>query len=88
MGARGCRLVYSQDELRPALEDAVNFSRSGKAIAEEFIDGEEFSLEALVINGEIFLNALADRHIFFRPTLSRWDTRFHRLRARKNVMSL
>ncbi|EMB26980.1 ATP-grasp domain-containing protein [Treponema denticola] len=67
MGARGCRLVYSQDELRPALEDAVNFSRSGKAIAEEFIDGEEFSLEALVINGEIFLNALADRHIFFPP---------------------
>ncbi|MGI5068359.1 ATP-grasp domain-containing protein [Treponema denticola] len=67
MGARGCRLVYSQDELRPALEAAVNFSRSGKAIAEEFIDGEEFSLEALVINGEIFLNALADRHIFFPP---------------------
>ena len=67
MGARGCRLVYSQDELRPALEDAVNFSRSGKAIAEEFIDGEEFSLEALVINGEFFLNALADRHIFFPP---------------------
>ncbi|WP_255804817.1 ATP-grasp domain-containing protein [Treponema putidum] len=67
MGARGCRLVYSQDELRPALEDAVNFSRSGKAIAEEFIDGEEFSLEALVINGKIFLNALADRHIFFPP---------------------
>ncbi|UTC90139.1 ATP-grasp domain-containing protein [Treponema denticola] len=67
MGARGCRLVYSQDELRPSLEDAVNFSRSGKAIAEEFIDGEEFSLEALVINGEIFLNALADRHIFFPP---------------------
>ena len=67
MGARGCRLVYSQDELRPALEDAVNFSRSGKAIAEEFIGGEEFSLEALVINGEIFLNALADRHIFFPP---------------------
>ncbi|MGI5066502.1 ATP-grasp domain-containing protein [Treponema putidum] len=67
MGARGCRLVYSQGELRPALEDAVNFSRSGKAIAEEFIDGEEFSLEALVINGKIFLNALADRHIFFPP---------------------
>lgn len=67
MGARGCRLVYSQEELRPALEDAVNFSRSGKAIAEEFIDGEEFSLEALVVNGEIFLNALADRHIFFPP---------------------
>ena len=67
MGARGCRLVYSQDELRPALEDAINFSRSGKAIAEEFIEGEEFSLEAIVINGEIFLNALADRHIFFPP---------------------
>ncbi|WP_029410263.1 ATP-grasp domain-containing protein [Treponema pedis] len=67
MGARGCRLVYAEDGLIPAAEDAVKYSRSGKVIAEEFIDGEEFSLEALVYNSEIFVTAIADRHIFFPP---------------------
>lgn len=67
MGARGCKLVYSKDELLPALEDAVIYSRSEKIIVEEFITGEEFSLEALVIDGEIFVTAIADRHIFFPP---------------------
>lgn len=67
MGARGCKLVHKKEELKEALENAVKYSRSGKAIVEEFIDGEEFSLEALVINSEIFVTAIADRHIFFPP---------------------
>lgn len=67
MGARGCRLVYSENEIIASAEDAVKYSRSGRIIAEEFIDGEEFSLEALIVNSEIFVTAIADRHIFFPP---------------------
>lgn len=67
MGARGCKLVRKKEELQTAIENAVKYSRSGKVIVEEFIDGEEFSLEALVINSEIFVTAIADRHIFFPP---------------------
>lgn len=67
MGARGCKLVYAEDGLAEALENAVFYSRSGNAIVEEFIDGNEFSLEALVIKKQVFVTAVADRHIFFPP---------------------
>lgn len=67
MGARGCRLVLRKSDFIPALEEAVKFSRSKKAIAENFINGEEFSLEGLIFGGKLFVTALADRHIFFPP---------------------
>ena len=38
MGARGCRLVRNKDEFLPALKDAVCFSRTKKAIVEDFME--------------------------------------------------
>jgi len=67
MGGRGCRRADSLAELRAAVEAALAFSRSGRAIIEEFMDGPEFSADALVHRGEITLCGLADRHIRFPP---------------------
>lgn len=67
MGARGCRKVVAAEELEGAIDDAIKYSRSGYAIVEEFMDGPEFSVEALVFNGEIHMTGIADRHIFFPP---------------------
>jgi len=67
MGARGCRLVRSEDEMSEALEDALRYSRTSRVIVEEYMDGPEFSLEALVYDGEFHLAGCADRHIFFPP---------------------
>jgi biotin carboxylase len=67
MGSRGCRRVDCFDELREALIDALKFSRSGRAIVEEYMEGPEFSVDALVYRGEIVICGLADRHIFFPP---------------------
>lgn len=67
MGARGCRRADSPDSLREALEDALCFSRTGRAIVEEYMDGPEFSLEALVFDNEIRMTGFADRHIAFSP---------------------
>jgi biotin carboxylase len=67
MGARGCRRVDSEEELRSALTDALSFSRSGRAIVEEYMEGPEFSVDAIVYQGEITICGLADRHIFFPP---------------------
>jgi biotin carboxylase len=67
MGARGCRKVGSPDLLDPAIADAIRYSRTDSVIIEEFMDGPEFSAEALVFNGEIHITGLADRHIFFPP---------------------
>jgi biotin carboxylase len=67
MGARGCRLARSDDELRLAIDAALPFSRSGRAIVEEYIEGPEYSIDALVYDGAIQLRGLADRHISFTP---------------------
>ncbi|GHV24855.1 hypothetical protein AGMMS4952_01270 [Spirochaetia bacterium] len=67
MGGRGCRRVNSPAELAAALPEALRFSRSGRAIVEEFMDGPEYSVDAIVHKDEITLCGLADRHIFFPP---------------------
>ncbi len=67
MGARGTKKVFNLDELKTAVVDALAFSRSRVAIVEEFIDGDEFSIDAIVENGEIKICGVADRHIFFPP---------------------
>ena len=67
MGARGCVLVHNESNIADAIEKAIIFSRSKRVIIEEFIEGPEFSIEGLVFNGNVYITALADRHIFFSP---------------------
>ncbi|MDR0444509.1 MAG: ATP-grasp domain-containing protein [Treponema sp.] len=67
MGSRGCRRIDNINELQEAAKTALHFSRSGRAIVEAFMDGPEFSVDAIVYNGEITICGLADRHIFFPP---------------------
>jgi biotin carboxylase len=67
MGARGCRAVRDLPELAAAVAAALPFSRSGRAIVEEYVEGPEFSIDALVDGGEIRIRGIADRHIFFEP---------------------
>lgn len=67
MGGRGCRLAHSQRELADAIKDAQANSRSQRAIVEEYMEGPEFSIDALVYNGSVTICGFADRHIFFPP---------------------
>ncbi|MCL2093424.1 MAG: ATP-grasp domain-containing protein [Treponema sp.] len=67
MGSRGCRRVDHPGDLSPAVAEALGFSRSGRAIIEEYMEGPEFSVDALVYQGEIIICGFADRHIFFPP---------------------
>lgn len=67
MGSRGCRLARSESELREAWVEAVGYSRSGRAIVEEYLRGPEFSLDAVVYRGEVVLRGVADRIVVFEP---------------------
>jgi biotin carboxylase len=67
MGGRGCRRVNSRPEMEEALTEALRFSRSRRAIVEDFMEGPEFSVDAIVYDEEISICGLADRHIFFPP---------------------
>ena len=67
MGARGCRMVRSEEEFMPAIEIAVKCSRTGYAIVEEYMEGPEFSIDALVYNGTFTVTGFAIRHIKYPP---------------------
>ncbi len=67
MGARGCRMVRTQAEFLPAVQVAVNSSRTGTAIVEEYMDGPEFSIDALVYDGTFTVTGFAIRHIKYPP---------------------
>ncbi|MDR3170560.1 MAG: ATP-grasp domain-containing protein [Treponema sp.] len=67
MGARGCRRVDTPEALPVAVSDALSFSRSGRVIVEAYMEGPEFSVDAIVYKGELIICGLGDRHIFFPP---------------------
>jgi len=67
MGARGCRMVRSEIEFLPALKVATECSRTGFAIVEEYMDGPEYSIDALVHNGTFTVTGFAVRHIKYPP---------------------
>ena len=59
MGARGCRMVRSQVEFLPAVKCAVECSRTGYAIVEEYMEGPEYSIDALVQKGTFTVTGFA-----------------------------
>jgi biotin carboxylase len=67
MGGRGCRRVDGFTELQAAVEEALRFSRSRRVIVEEYMEGPEFSVDAVIYRGIITICGLADRHICFPP---------------------
>ncbi len=67
MGGRGCRMVRSKEELSDAVKVAVQFSRTRRAILEEYMPGREFSIDSLVFDGEVTITGFADRHIYYPP---------------------
>jgi biotin carboxylase len=67
MGARGVRRVDGQEEYAAAVEVALGQSRSRRAIVEEYMEGPELSLDAVVFRGQATVCGVADRHIFFPP---------------------
>ena len=67
MGARGCRMVRTKEEFLPAVQIASENSRTGYAIIEEYMNGPEFSIDALVYDGKFVVTGFAIRHIKYAP---------------------
>jgi biotin carboxylase len=68
MGARGVEMVQGPKELREKALRALSYSRANKLIVEEFIEGPEFSIDALVYEDTVAIHGLAVRHIYFPPS--------------------
>lgn len=69
MAARGSRIVFNKKEFDEAIINAFKFSHSSTVILEEFKEGMELSIDALVYNGEVKIFGIGDRHFSLSPYL-------------------
>ncbi len=67
MGARGVMRIDNFNQLADAFKFSKNASPSGELIMEEFMDGPELSIDAIIYNGEITITGIADRIIEYPP---------------------
>jgi len=67
MGARGVIKINNFSEIQKCFEHAKQFSPSGELIIEEFMDGEELSIDALIFDNRIVITGIADRIIDMEP---------------------
>ena len=67
MGARGCRMVRTKEEFLSAVKIACQCSRTGYSIIEEYMEGPEFSIDALVFQDKFIVTGFAIRHIKYAP---------------------
>lgn len=51
-GSRGVKLCRSKEELRECIDEALEFSHLNTVLVEEFIDGQEYSIESLHYDGK------------------------------------
>lgn len=63
MGARGVLYLARAEQLSYAYEYAKRYDRSGRVILEHYVPALELSVDALVLDGEVFLTGVADRVI-------------------------
>ena len=59
--SRGVRYVLTDADLGPAVEEALDASRVGEALIEQFLVGTEGSIEVLVHNGRITVLGACDK---------------------------
>lgn len=67
MGARGVMRLDNKNQLADAFKFAKSASPSGELILEEYMEGPELSIDAVVYKGEITMTGVADRIIAHPP---------------------
>lgn len=61
--SRGVTLVRTPEQVKSLFKETVHFSESGEVVAEGFLDGEEFSVEAVVHHNHVIILAVALKEI-------------------------
>ena len=67
MGSRGVRMISSIEELYQYMPDTQQHSARNATILEEYIIGNEYSIDALINHSRVIWRGVAIRHIYFKP---------------------
>jgi len=65
--SRGSKLIIDINELEEAFKCACEYSRTKTALIEEYVSGKEYSVESILINGDVKIISIAERHFAFLP---------------------
>jgi biotin carboxylase len=65
--SRGTRVVDSEAELESAVDNAIRHSSTSSCLIEQFVEGEEQSVETVMHRGEQLRAGMVDRHYGFFP---------------------
>ncbi len=66
-GSRGITLIRNQKDYSAALERAMEWSPSHTALVEQFIEGREFSIEAISYEGKHYILQITDKETTGAP---------------------
>lgn len=67
MGARGVMRIDNLNQVADAFQFSKKASPSGELLIEEYMDGPELSIDAIIYNNEITITGIADRIIEHLP---------------------
>jgi biotin carboxylase len=59
--SRGLTIVKDHGKLDEAISHAIKYSSDGKYLVEEFIDGDEYSVDTVVYKGVVYPGGISDR---------------------------
>ncbi len=65
--SRGTQKLERIDDLKDALQEAFNQSTTNTALIEEFVEGEEYSVETVIYNGKQYRFGIAKREYDMLP---------------------
>jgi biotin carboxylase len=60
-GSRGVRVILDPDQVEDVFNYALSFSRNGQVMVEEFVEGEQFSTESILLGGRGITPGFAER---------------------------
>lgn len=61
-GSRGADVCYNKGDFLKKYEHALSFSKKGLVTVEDFLQGTEFILDYMLVNGKAHLASMADRY--------------------------
>lgn len=59
--SKGVNSILSNENIKEYYEEALNNSGNGKVIIEEYLEGTEFTVDSLVLDGEVFPLAISEK---------------------------
>src|SRR5699024_6774274 len=62
-GARGVAICKNEEEFKENYQLALEISKNKRVLVEEYVVGEEVTIFYLLLDGEMYLTAMADRHM-------------------------